>query len=80
MADILDYAANNGAAGIGQSSWGPTGFAIMESEADALQLQKQLFGRSVAEGIRFEICQARNVGASITVEKSATLARKTMEK
>ena len=79
VSDILEYAANNGAAGIGQSSWGPTGFAIMENEAGALQLHKQLLDRSVAEGIRFEICQARNVGASITVEKSATLARKTME-
>ena len=80
VADILEYAAINGAAGIGQSSWGPTGFAIMESESGALQLRKQLLGRSVAEGIRFEICQARNVGASITVEKSAMLPRKTIEK
>jgi beta-RFAP synthase len=52
--------------GIGQSSWGPTGFAILDSEAGAarlLQSARQHF--SDRPMLHFELVRARNCGGRI---------------
>lgn len=61
----------HGAKGTGQSSWGPTGFAIFPNETDAYQAIKQT--RKKNEGgdiIEFHVCRARNRGAEIVVDDS----------
>ena len=67
VADILAYAAADGAPGVGQSSWGPTGFIITGTESKASRLCDKLRRESAGEGIGVEICKARNKGASISI-------------
>lgn len=53
-----------GAACIGQSSWGPTGFALVSSEAEAQSMVQQVHQRfAQAAGLELSICAARNEGA-----------------
>lgn len=66
---------SQGAYGIGQSSWGPTGFALADSETQAHALAawaRKEYGR---EGLRFMVCSARNKGAEIEVERRPALAQ-----
>ena len=52
--------------GIGQSSWGPTGFAFLPSEAEALRLRDALAMRFEDPDLAFVVCRARNSGARIS--------------
>jgi len=54
-----------GATGLGQSSWGPTGFAFVESEAAAHRLYSSLVEEAKAERLNLKIVQGRNSGAVI---------------
>ncbi|MGO8916330.1 MAG: beta-ribofuranosylaminobenzene 5'-phosphate synthase family protein [Stellaceae bacterium] len=68
VADALGWTAAQGIAGVGQSSWGPTGFALVESEDRAQALAAALdrrFGRDGALGLR--IVAGLNRGAEISV-------------
>jgi beta-ribofuranosylaminobenzene 5'-phosphate synthase len=66
VADVLHWLQANGAACVGQSSWGPTGFAILESEtmAEALQASASKAFASKSN-ISFQIVRGKNTGASI---------------
>ena len=68
VAAVLAWLQNNGAACVGQSSWGPTGFAIFESESSANAMQKQL-QQQFADfaNISFQIVRGKNTGASINL-------------
>lgn len=52
-----------GATGLGQSSWGPTGFAFLPDEAAARRLYSSLVEEAKAEGLELKIVQGRNSGA-----------------
>jgi beta-RFAP synthase len=56
--------ADAGAVGIGQSSWGPTGFAFAPTEAAAMEMVGAVL-KSVPEGIEIRIVRGRNAGATI---------------
>ena len=63
---VLQYLQQMGVACFGQSSWGPTGFAVFENAAEAekhLQLLKMTFTDNTLQWI---ICSARNHGAVVT--------------
>ena len=62
VAEMLEAVAARGVPGYGQSSWGPTGFAIAASEREANDLVAALErpGR-----LRFVIARGRNEGASV---------------
>lgn len=66
VAAVLAWMQNNGVACVGQSSWGPTGFAILESQqqADALQasVSKAFASKS---NISFQLVRGKNTGATI---------------
>ena len=66
VAEVLDWLQKNGAVCVGQSSWGPTGFAVLETlqQAENLQVQAQL-AFSVKPNISFEITRGKNTGATI---------------
>jgi beta-RFAP synthase len=55
-----------GAVGIGQSSWGPTGFAFVSSEAEAMRLYHSSVGDATREGLEMRIVRGRNIGARIS--------------
>ncbi len=57
--------ADGGATGIGQTSWGPTGFAFVPSEAAAAGLYHSLVGEATALGLEMTVARGRNTGARI---------------
>jgi beta-RFAP synthase len=59
-------------AAIGQSSWGPTGFAILPSQARAESLvQAARQAGLVREGLSVDIVRGRNKGATLTDSRAA---------
>ena len=60
--DILDSA---GAFGVGQSSWGPTGFAFTQTPDKAARLVTIAAPHARARGLDIRICRALNRGAQI---------------
>jgi beta-RFAP synthase len=63
--------AQGGAVGIGQSSWGPTGFGFVDSEDAARRLYPTLVQEAKAEGLEIMIVRGRNAGARIAAEAHA---------
>src|SRR5262249_37920374 len=62
--EVTELALAQGAHGVGQSSWGPTVFALVESEAQARTLAAEIqtaFGDRLAW---LDVSRARNRGAS----------------
>jgi beta-ribofuranosylaminobenzene 5'-phosphate synthase len=54
-----------GAPGVGQSSWGPTGFAFARDEAEAHRLRAALLADGRAEGLDIQVRRPLNRGARI---------------
>lgn len=74
VASALAWLGLNGADGIGQSSWGPTGFALIDSEMQARSLARAAHNKFGAEGLEFMVCSGRNHGADIRSEGYLALA------
>ena len=68
VANTLDWLRGQGVTGLGQSSWGPTGFAFAESKASGEALLAAVRERAPDSGLRFELAQGRNEGAKIAIE------------
>ncbi|WP_206199436.1 beta-ribofuranosylaminobenzene 5'-phosphate synthase family protein [Parasulfuritortus cantonensis] len=69
VARALDWCAHNGASGVGQSSWGPTGFVLLDSETRAHALLRALRSAFADQGLEFLVCSGRNRGADLSVER-----------
>ena len=69
VSEILNYALRNERVAVGQSSWGPTGFIIVENKSRAQNLFRKLQQFEASDHIHFKFCSARNSGASITIEQ-----------
>jgi beta-ribofuranosylaminobenzene 5'-phosphate synthase len=61
-----------GARGIGQSSWGPTGFAFA-SDPDQAQFLAQRAGVDRKSGVEIRICSARDHGAEICEDEDVSV-------
>jgi len=66
IADCIRAIRQLGVAGAGQSSWGPTVFAVTENLRQADWLVESLRGRSPAAEYKFQITVPDNSGATIT--------------
>jgi beta-ribofuranosylaminobenzene 5'-phosphate synthase len=67
VSEALGWLEEQGIEGVGQSSWGPTGFALLADEGHAAVLRdaaERRFGRA---GLRFVVARGRNRGAEIAV-------------
>lgn len=65
---ILDVMVHEGATGMGQSSWGPTGFAFFPNETVAFQALKRIRDEWQSESrLRFTISKGCNSQATISV-------------
>ncbi len=60
----LNWFAAQGVAGVGQSSWGPTGFVVCESQEQA-QSMVNAASRQTMEPVDFHICEAMNQPGTI---------------
>ena len=69
---ILESLKQQGYAGIGQTSWGPTGFALFPSRAEAVTMQMQLLNEHAEDAsLGFVVAAAMNQPASIMVGNGA---------
>lgn len=69
VAEIMRWTLLHGAAGVGQSSWGPTGFAIYPNELEAYQMLQTLRKNWQNEkNLDFCLCTARNTKADIIID------------
>jgi beta-ribofuranosylaminobenzene 5'-phosphate synthase len=67
VAEVLGWLERQGLAGVGQSSWGPTGFAVVGNEYRALELAQQAQARwGTAGPLQFMVCSGRNHGGEVT--------------
>ena len=74
--NTLEHMEKSGAYGVGQSSWGPTGFAVFESEIEAHQAVKKIRDNNLApDSIELRICEARNEMAEVIVEEEEISSR-----
>lgn len=69
VSEVLNFASRYDRVAVGQSSWGPTGFIIVDSKSRAQDLFRRLRQFEASDNIHFKICSARNSGASITIEQ-----------
>lgn len=68
VAEIVHWLSSHGATGIGQSSWGPTGFAIYSNEIEAYQvLQVAREHWQQEKDMGFYLCKAHNKAAEIII-------------
>ena len=68
VAEVLAWLEGQGLCGVGQSSWGPTGFAILDGEAMARQVLDAARSRyAERSNLSFLITCARNQGSEIRV-------------
>ncbi|MCP4287626.1 MAG: GHMP kinase [Gammaproteobacteria bacterium] len=76
VSEALSWIKDQGFAGIGQSSWGPTGFVLVEDAAQAQWLErglKQRFGEFPP--FRCQQVAARNQGATLNLLQAPTRLR-----
>ena len=66
VADVLRWLPSVGATGVGQSSWGPTGFAIFGDAGSAERAAEDARARwRLQASLRFVVCRGRNHGAVV---------------
>lgn len=66
VADVLEWFKSQGWSGVGQSSWGPTGFALVAGAGQAEALMKNAQNNWAGDGrLGFMICRGRNSGGRI---------------
>lgn len=68
VAQVLQFLENQGVHCVGQSSWGPTGFAIVANEAQAHEVKEKLIAHFCAEkALTFQCVRGENRGAILDV-------------
>lgn len=67
VGSVLEYLQQSGVACFGQSSWGPTGFAIFENTEIAQKYLQQLKIKFADQALTWQICSACNHGAEFSV-------------
>lgn len=76
VAAILAALDAAGAHGIGQSSWGPTGFAFAESVDEANSLAAIARQHPEGRGLDIRICSGLNRGAELSIDNGRTEERR----
>lgn len=68
VAEAIDFVESQGVPGVGQSSWGPTGFAVVGNPAQAEDLLRALRQRFASyTNLTFDCVAGNNRGADMTV-------------
>lgn len=67
LSELVETIRSMGVAGVGQSSWGPTLFAVLPNEIEAMEFAKRMTERVPAEEIDVHIAAVNDQGASIDV-------------
>lgn len=67
VAALVQFIRSVGTIGVGQSSWGPTVFALTRDEASAVELRQRISAAFPGQELRFDVSAADNEGARIVV-------------
>lgn len=67
VGEVLEYLLLNGAPCVGQSSWGPTGFAVFENVQIANEYLNVLKTRFTHTHLAWHLCKGNNIGADIRI-------------
>ncbi len=70
---LMNAIQKAGGVGIGQSSWGPTGFAFAPSTAEADRLYHSFQTTAKQNGLELHIVRGRNQGAAVEIAETAAL-------
>ena len=65
IANIMNYVEKNNFMGVGQSSWGPTGFILTDSDTTAHKLVKDIRNNFICKDLQIEIIKGRNKGSIV---------------
>lgn len=65
VSEVVHWLRGEGYKGVGQSSWGPTGFAILPSEAEAERVFEKAKSMTDFGGLQFELAHGCNEGALV---------------
>jgi predicted sugar kinase len=68
MADFVSHLRDKGIRGVGQTSWGPTIFALCRSQDEAEQMAQDLKASERWPECEFLVSAARNTGAEVLIE------------
>lgn len=68
VGEVLDWLRGEGITGLGQTSWGPTGFAFVSSESEGKALLDEAGTRHSQPGLSFILAQGHNQGATIETD------------
>ncbi len=74
VGEMIERLHDAGAVGIGQSSWGPTGFAFVPSTSVADRLYHRFVADATSEGLELMIVAGRNSGAAIETPETIALS------
>ena len=76
VGDAIAYLESLGIQGVGQSSWGPTGFAFVDSETQAHIILRELQTKFTNnQDLQFKIVSGRNTGAVIQQKVIVSLSK-----
>ncbi|MEI6747230.1 MAG: beta-ribofuranosylaminobenzene 5'-phosphate synthase family protein [Methylococcaceae bacterium] len=67
VAAAMNFLTTNGAVAIGQTSWGPTGFCLIEGDETAEKLVEQAKIIFAETPLQFKVVSARNRGGEVVV-------------
>jgi len=73
VARVMEELRKHGARGIGQSSWGPTGFAFAADAKEAQRLCDLVAATAAAAGLDLAICKGVNHGVFVEGESFAAI-------
>ena len=72
VAEVIEYLIAKEIPGVGQSSWGPTGFAFFDSETAAHSMLRELQTHfSHMSQLQYKVVTANNVGAQIELVENS---------
>jgi len=71
VANALAWLEDKGIRAVGQSSWGPTGFAVIEGETRAFNLLRQMKSQLEHSSLQYHVVSARNHGADVLTENES---------
>jgi beta-RFAP synthase len=69
LTELVDAIRSLGVIGVGQSSWGPTIFALLANESQAADFVQQIRRQPLTDGAKISITKVSNQGASIRANR-----------
>ena len=71
VAEVIEYLIEKDIPGVGQSSWGPTGFAFFDSDVGAHSMMRELLSKFThLSQLKYKVVKGNNNGAVVTLAEN----------